>query len=330
MQGRGSVHGWDRGRWLAAGGLVALFLVVCAAAYLAPVLSLFGQRDAPSTRTAIPTPAATPPPLDSTHRVNILLLGSDNDQKFKADAVLSQTMIVASIDPAHHQVILLSIPRDLWVAIPGDRTAKIDLAYADGGAALARATVEARFKIPIHYYAWVGLNGLVAIVDRLGGVDVDVLHPVLDDLYPNDLTGAGYGYTRVYIPAGPQHLDGVRALEYVRSRHGDLLSDFGRSARQQQVLLALERQGSKLNLITELPTLAHDLNGHVKTDLDLLHAAQIAFYVRGLDRGDIHQVFLPPPMVADARSADGQDILLPNWPLIQQRLHELFGNDLLP
>jgi len=329
LEGPGSAKAWDRPRWLALGALIAAFLIVCATAYLAPILALFGQRDPSRPGAPVASPATTPPPLDATHRVNVLLLGSDNDQKVQADAVLTQTMIVASIDPGHHQLVLLSIPRDLWVDVPGHGSEKIDAAYRQGGAALARATVEARLRIPIHYYAWVGLGGLVAVIDRMGGVDVDVLHPVLDDTYPDDLRGSGYGYTRVFIPAGPQHLDGDHALQYVRSRHGDLLSDFGRSARQQQVLLALQRRVSGMDLLAEAPALARDMNGHVKTDLDPLRAAQLALYVRALGLTDIQQVYLLPPLVADALSADGQQILVPDWPLIGQRMRQLFGNDLL-
>jgi polyisoprenyl-teichoic acid--peptidoglycan teichoic acid transferase len=71
------------------------------------------------------------------------------------------------------------------------------------------------------------------VIDTVGGVDIDVLHPVLDDTYPSDTTNPNnpYSYERIYIPPGPQHLDGKTALEYVRSRHGGLLEDVGRAAR---------------------------------------------------------------------------------------------------
>jgi LCP family protein required for cell wall assembly len=237
-------------------------------------------------------------------------------------------MIVVSIDPAHHQVTLLSLPRDLWVDIPGHGSAKIDLAYAQGGAALARATVEKTFRIPIHYYAWIGLNGLIRVVDRLGGIDVDVLHPVLDDNYPNDFSDSGYGTERVYLAAGPQHLDGRHALEYVRSRHGDLLSDFGRSIRQQQLLLALQQRMAGIDLVTALPAFARDLNGHVKTDLDLVRLTQFAFFMRGLHPGDVRQAFITP-YVRDARSPDGQEILVADWPAVDKYLRQLFAGDML-
>ena len=323
-------HGFTLRRWhwiALAAVLLVVVLVASVAVYLAPLFPLLESHDLPIPR-GIPTPIATPPPLDSSKRINVLLLGSDNDQKFAANAVLSQTMIVVSIDPGHHQVVLLSLPRDLWVPIPGHDSAKIDLAYAEGGAPLARATVEKNFKIPIHYYAWIGLSGLVAVVDRLGGVDVDVLHPVLDDNYPNDFSGSGYGTERVYLAAGPQHLDGRHTLQYVRSRHGDLLSDFGRSIRQQQVLLALQRQMAGVDLVTELPNFARDLNGHVKTDLDLVRLTQLAIFMRGLHAADVHQAFITP-YVHDAMSPDGQQILVADWPAVNAYLHQLFGSDLL-
>ncbi|TMF93880.1 MAG: LytR family transcriptional regulator [Chloroflexi bacterium] len=321
--------GLRRAHWAVLGALaLCLVLVGGLLLYLSPVLALLDNHDL-SPGKPLATPAATPPPLDSKQRVNILLLGSDNDQKFAQDAVLSQTMIVVSIDPAKRQVTLLSLPRDLWVAIPGHPSAKIDLAYKEGGASLARATVEKAFRIPIHYYAWIGLDGLVKVVDRLGGVDVDVLHPVLDDNYPNDFSGSGYGTERVYLAAGPQHLDGRHTLQYVRSRHGDLLSDFGRSVRQQQVLLAMQQRTAGMDLVTALPSFARDLNGHVKTDLDLVRLTQLMLFMRGLRAGDVHQAFITP-FVRDAVSSDGQQILTADWPAVNAYLRRLFGGDLLP
>jgi LCP family protein required for cell wall assembly len=321
--------GLRRAHFVVIGAVVlCLLLLGGALLYLSPVLALLDNHDV-SPGKPLATPAATPPPLDSTQRVNILLLGSDNDQKFPKDSLLSQTMIVVSIDPAKRQVTLLSLPRDLWVAIPGHASAKIDLAYAEGGAPLARATVERAFKIPIHYYAWIGLNGLVRVVDRVGGVDVDVLHPVLDDNYPNDFSDSGYGTERVYLAAGPQHLDGRHTLQYVRSRHGDLLSDFGRSIRQQQVLLAIQRRTAGMDLLTALPTFARDLNGHVKTDLDLVRLTQLMLFMRGLRAADVHQAFITP-YVRDAASPDGQQILLADWAAVNSYLRQLFGGDLLP
>ena len=101
-----------RAHWVLLGAVVLAFALLGGVLlYLSPVLALLDNHDVSPSKLTV-TPAATPPPLDSKQRINILLLGSDNDQKFAQDAVLSQTMIVVSIDPAKRQVTLLSLPRE--------------------------------------------------------------------------------------------------------------------------------------------------------------------------------------------------------------------------
>src|SRR5579859_6856648 len=247
--------------------------------------------------SAVPLATATPGPVDTSvaqahpgeaagallpnRRFNVLLLGSDNDLKFSPNAVLTQAMILVSIDPTSPDVAMISIPRDFWVPIAGYGYQKIDVAYEVGGIALTRSTVETLFGLKIDYYAWVGLNGLVQVIDTLGGVDVAVQHPILDEMYPDDLnTSDPYAFLRLYIPAGPQHLDGTTALEYVRSRHGDLQSDFGRSVRQQQVLIAIKNRVQTPSLIGQVPQLVAAMQGSVKTDLSVPAILQLALLGR--------------------------------------------------
>jgi LCP family protein required for cell wall assembly len=259
-------------------------------------------------------------------RFTILLLGSDNDKKFTADAVLTQSMILVSIDPATREVSMVSIPRDFWVPIPTYGSQKIDVAYEVGGIALARTTVEDLLGIHVDYYAWVGLDGLVQVIDSLGGVNVTVLHPILDETYPDDLTGPNpYAFFRLYIPAGPQHLNGTTALEYVRSRHGDLQSDFGRSARQQQVLLAIKDLATDPAMIAHIPELAASLNGAVKTDLSLPQIIQLANLARGISTNQIRQQVLAAPQFASfGWSPDRQEeVVIPDWPAIRPVLAAL-------
>jgi LCP family protein required for cell wall assembly len=261
-------------------------------------------------------------------RFNVLLLGSDNDLKFAANAVLTQAMILISIDPATHDVAMISIPRDFWVPIRGYGYQKIDVAYEVGGIALARSTVESLFGVKIDYYAWVGLSGLVQVIDTLGGVDVTVQHPILDEAYPDDLnTQDPYAYFRLYIPAGPQHLDGTTALQYVRSRHGDFLSDFGRSQRQQQVLVAIKNRVQSMSAIAHVPRLVSALEGSVKTDLSVPAIVQLAALSRDVPANSIHQQVLAAPDFASlGYSPDGtQEVVFPNWaairPAVAQLLH---------
>lgn len=265
----------------------------------------------------------------NTKLINILLLGSDNDAKFDPNSVLTQTIIIVSIDPNTNEVNMISIPRDFWVPIAGvsGGYGKIDQASGYGGLALARETVEKDFGVHIDYYAWVGLNGFINVINTFGGIDVDVNHPILDSIYPNDTSGLSpYSAIRLYIPAGPQHLDGVRALEYVRSRHGDLQGDFGRSARQQQILLALATKVETTNIVDKIPNLVNELQGSVRTDMSVIDLTHIATLLPHITPNNIHRYILSPPDYAtDGLSPDGkQDVVIPNMAKIDALFSKLF------
>src|SRR6202022_2585105 len=128
--------------------------------------------------SATPTPSAAP-----GAPFTVLLLGSDDDGKNASP--LTQSMILVRVGPATKHVPMLSIPRDLWVPLSTGGSAKIDAAYAYGGGAAAIATVERNFRVHIDEYAWVGLKGLIKLIDRLGGVDLLITNPVLHDEYPD-------------------------------------------------------------------------------------------------------------------------------------------------
>ena len=275
-------------------------------------------------------------------RINILLLGSDTDQKFGTSAggatvYLAQTDIIVTIDPATKTVGMLSIPRDFYINIPGYGMGKLDEAFEHGysigqggfaGAVdLSRRTIEQDFGIPINYYAWVGLDGFVKVINTVGGVDVDVTHPITDDSYPFDVgnnTNDIYAYQRLYITPGPQHLSGPEALEYVRSRHADLVGDFGRSARQQQVLSALKIKLANPSIVGELPQLAQDLDGYVKTDMQLTDVLKMMNFARTIDMNKINRVILQPPYSSAATLPSGESIVNPNCSQIVPVIAQMF------
>lgn len=247
-------------------------------------------------------------------RVNILLLGSDTDQKFNG-TFIAQTDIVVTIDPSSNTVGMLSIPRDFYINVPGYGMHKLDEAYGLGGVALSRLTIEQDFGIPINYYAWVGLDGFIKVIDEVGGVDVDVLHPIVDDNYPDDVgknANNPYALKRLYLAPGPQHLDGPTALEYVRSRHADLVGDFGRSVRQQQVLSALKTKLANPDIFSKLSAIAKDLQGFLKTDMQLGDVLKLMNFARSLDPNKIQKLTLGPPYSSSGKSASGADVVLPN------------------
>ncbi|MEO6888887.1 MAG: LCP family protein [Ktedonobacteraceae bacterium] len=265
-------------------------------------------------------------------RINILLLGSDTDQKFTGPngQLLAQTDIVVTIDPASKQVGMLSIPRDFWLNIPGQGVGKLDEAFISHGAASSRLTIFQDFGIPINYYAWVGLNGFIKVINTVNGVDVDVLHPITDDTYPDDIHHPGdkNAYKRLYLAPGPQHLTGEAALEYVRSRHADLVGDFGRSVRQQQILTQLKTKLNNPNIVNKLPDIANDLNGSVKTDMGLADILKMMNFARSLDMSKIKRVTLGPPYSHSgvvSRYGSTADVVIPNCALILPVIRQMFG-----
>ncbi len=283
-------------------------------------------------------PRATPSPLDGSKRINFLILGSDNDRKKEAAKPDTQSMILVTLDPKHHRVDLLSIPRDFYVPIRGHGKDKIMLAFKYGaahggrlqGAELALETVERAFHIRIDHYVWIGLDGFISAIDTFGGVTLDIKHPVLDDFYPDDLSNVNpYVYRRIFIPAGWQHLTGDRALQYVRSRHGDLIGDLSREGRQQQVLLELHRRVNALDVLLNIESLVSELQGKVMTDLTVPQIYDLNQIARHIGPQDIHQVVLQYPYYSQLSTAitpaGEQSILIPTWSRIRPLIKQMFA-----
>jgi len=294
--------------------------VVGVAAYFLPLF----ESASTATVSSGPIPISIPNPLPTTTEpFTVLLLGSDDDAKFPPDRVNTQSMILVRVDPTTKQATMLSIPRDLWVSIPGQGVGKISTAYQTGGANAAIAAVESNFKVHIDDYVWVGLEGLVRLIDRLGGVDMLVTNPVMDDFYPADINSDDpYGYYRVAVLPGAVHLDGVHALQYVRSRHGDLRGDFARSERQQQLLMAIKAKADHLNA-ADVPGLATAMQGEVKTTIGLARLRMLLSMGNRFDASNVHRVLLLPPYTSEG-FVDGQDVILPNWSQILPLVHQSF------
>jgi LCP family protein required for cell wall assembly len=291
-----------------------------------------------------PSPTSLPADLARLNHLNLLLLASDTDSKFAGGGVLTQTDMVVRIDFVHHHVTMLSLPRDLW--IPSDegyccnKLDEISINETDNattplgaklhGFAHTVATIEQDFHIPINAYAWVGLDGFIKVIDTLGGVDIDVLHPIVDDTYPADITSPNnpYDYQRIFISPGPQHLDGKTALEYVRSRHSDLLGDIGRTARQQELLLALKQKLDSREIFVHLEDIATDLQGSVLTSLSIQQVLELASYARGLSSQDFTQMALGLPDYGYGAMIDSPEgniwVEEPLWGAIYQTINQVF------
>ena len=257
-------------------------------------------------------------------RVNILILGTDRRDKGEK-AARTDTMMVASLDPVARRAVVLSIPRDLWVFIPGYGEGRINTAHFYGelnggqGPVLAKETVEANLGIPIDYHVRLDFEGFKGIVDTLGGVTIDVEAPIRDDMFPDD----NYGYRTIHIPAGRQEMDGTMLLRYVRTRHGG--NDFERMRRQQQALRALAQRALNLDLLPRLPALINTALDAISTDiqpLEILALANLGSQI-GLDGLEMKAIdeSLTTPFV----TLDGAQILLPDKAGMEAMLEGLFA-----
>jgi LCP family protein required for cell wall assembly len=222
-------------------------------------------------------------------RINILVMGIGGAGHDGPN--LSDSMMVWSIDPKTKDVAVLSVPRDLYVKIPGYGYGKINAANSYGGPTLAEQVVSGVIGVPIHYYIVVDFSGFKQAVDAVGGVDINVLKTLNDPLYPCDSENGKY--CPIYFSPGLQHMTGTLALRYSRSR--ETTSDFSRAARQQQVAVALRAKALAVSTLTnpiKLSGLIDTIGGHVKTDLQLNEIQKLAGIAKDIDATRISQKVL--------------------------------------
>ncbi len=261
------------------------------------------------------------PSWEGRERVNFLLLGLD--RRPGEEACRADTIMVASLEPLTKKAVLLSIPRDLWVSIPGYGEGRINTAHflgeleGSGGPQLTAQTIGANFGIPIHHYVSLDFEGFKKAIEIMGGVEVEVPLPIQDDQFPDE----NYGYQSIYIPAGRQLMDGERLLQYVRTRHGN--GDFDRMRRQQQVLRALAEKALHLDL-RRLPQLLATLRDALSTDLEPLEVLALANLARDIGLEGVEMRAIDESLTTPFTTWDGAQILLPDKAGIQALLQELF------
>jgi len=293
-----------------------------------PSLPIAGQQ--PERKTNISTGGEPLPDWHKKERVNILLLGID-EREGQHGPWRTDTMIVLTLDPESKTAGMLSIPRDLWVPIPGYGENRINTAhytgdlkkYPGGGPALAIKTVQYNFGIPIHYYVRVNFSGFVKAIDTIGGIDIYVEKDIYDPKYPDN----AYGYDPLYIPAGSHHMDGEMALKYARTRHGG--SDFDRLRRQQQVIMAVRDRVLRLNLLPQLlpklPELLKTVGDAVQTDLQLDEIINLVQLASQIDDEHIKTAVIDSSMTVPTTTPNGAQVLIPIREEIRAVVDEIFS-----
>ncbi|MEA3400091.1 MAG: LCP family protein [Armatimonadota bacterium] len=241
-----------------------------------PVLLTGGAGEAVEDATSV-----LPEPFPGRNKITVLIVGADERPEL-GDKGRSDTMILLFVNPRTNQAAMLSIPRDLYVRIPGHGRDRINHAFYFGGVDLIRETVEDEFEVDIDYWAKVNLANFVEIVDSLGGVEIDV----------PDVEGRGRGMNyddeggklHIHLKPGRQHLDGEQAMGFVRYRKSNTPGlgdgDFKRSERQHQFLKAMAEQKLKLRNVPQLMRLPLKILEAVDTNMSWREAVDMARAIR--------------------------------------------------
>jgi len=285
---------------------------------------LIGVTPTLSDTTAVPTSVPVAGMAPGT--INIVVLGSDRRPDW--DDWHTDVIQVVSIQPLVPAVTVLSIPRDLYVYVPGFWMGRVNFAdmygelygYKGGGPALLQQTLLYNLGIPIDHYVRTDFDGLIGIVDALGGVDIPV-HCQLQDYWPYPDENGEYPI-KVLVP-GVHHMDGETALWYARSRKTS--SIFARERRQQQVLQAIWRQARSLDLLPRVPQLWDQFRGMVVTDMefgDVMMLAEVAFR---LDEQNVRFRNIGYQHVIPWTTPKGGSVFLPNWEEIGPVVSEALG-----
>jgi polyisoprenyl-teichoic acid--peptidoglycan teichoic acid transferase len=294
----------------------------------------------PGDNLAAPQVVDTSPPIISAEAlrpwqgvtpITVLLLGVDQ-RCDKEGPTQTDTLMTATIDPVAKTVSVLSIPRDLWVKIPGFEVDRVNQAhyygqafeYPGGGPALATETVESLLGIPIDYYVTINFDAFIQIIDQIGGIEIDVPESIDDPTYPDRC----YGYDPFFIEAGQQHLDGERALKYARTR-ATFGGDVDRAARQQAVVMAVRERILKLDMVPQLirqaPLLWQTLQDNVRTNMSLDKAVQLGLLAQDIPRENIQTAVIDFEYVYAETTPDGRQVLVPIREKIRQLRDEMFA-----
>lgn len=268
-------------------------------------------------------------PLKITNsRTNILLLGVGGGAHEGAD--LTDTIIVLTLNIKTRSLAFISIPRDVWSDELKD---KVNSAYhygeekrIGGGLVLAKATIEDVVGLPIHYGIVVDFSGFKKVIDLVGGVIINVPNAFEDPDFPiagkeNDECNKDPLYRCRYetlrFESGLQNMDGDRALKYVRSRHaeGNEGSDFARSKRQQDLLIALKQKFTHISLLSSpqrISQLFHALDDATDTDMNIGEFLTVGKFIAKTKQEDIQKISIEGELMSPPRFwYDGKYVLVP-------------------
>lgn len=254
---------------------------------------------------------------------SVLVLGTETAPGY-AGPELTDSMMVMTFDPRSKQASVLSVPRDLWVNVPGFGPQRINTAYENGGPSTAALAVEKYIGVPIEYYAVVDYPALVTLVNDVGGINVTVPYNINDKCYPNVQENK---CTTFKLAAGSYHMNGALALKFARERHSFADGDIQRQRDQQIVLLALKQALLRPRNILHLPKIIGDMEALVKTNIPYADIPTLAAEVLHVNLAQMRHGVLDyrSGAVTNYTTSGGAMVLLPHAHVIAGIVHQTFG-----
>lgn len=276
----------------------------------------------------VPPDEAAALALGSNPRFNILLLGLDQRWQVQHRSFRTDAIMIASLNLETEEGLLFSIPRDLYVEVPGYGKRRVNIVhvlgetqeYPGGGPALLMETIQQNFGIPIHGYIMVNFFGFRETVDLLGGVDIYVEKEIWDPRYPDDRGGE----ITIHIPAGQQHMDSEMLLRYCRSRY--TTDDFDRAGRQQKALIALGKKFLSLQMLPRFPELLQTMSHTFYTDLEPDEIVRLAQIASQVDPEQVRLVVVDRSFMDPSQRQPGDEpsLVYPDWDKIHALVDEVF------
>ncbi|NJL58139.1 hypothetical protein HC928_25760 [bacterium] len=271
-------------------------------------------------------------PWDGAGRFTVLAVGLDRRPGETGLAYRTDTMLLVSLDPETNSLGILSIPRDLYVEVPGyAQRQRINSAMVLGeiqqpgyGPTLTMLTIQRNLGIRVNDFP----GGLIFRLSStwstpIGGIDVTIDYTIDDRFYPD----MNYGYDPFYLPVGTHQLNGYDALRFARTRHGD--SDIERAGRQQQTIFAIRDRILNLQMLPQLivqaPSLLRSWDDNVYTGLNLEQMVQLALFLTDIPAENIRTGVIDYSYLREWRTNDGSDVLILNQSEVADLMIEVFG-----
>lgn len=271
---------------------------------------------------------------ENVGRVNILLAGDSADDPGHDGADLTDSIMLISIDTTTHKAFMLSIPRDLYVNIPGAGYSKINATYEDGqsenfstagypagGMGLLEEVVSQKLNVPIDYYALINYTAFRDLVNSVGGITINIQSPDSRGLYDP--------YTNINLPNGSVTLNGQQALNLARARgdgpgaYGFPQADFDRTMHQRQMLVAVEQKATSVSVLADpikVGELFDAVSKNVQTDMQLNDARRLGTLLKQIPTSKIASASLNSAtyngqknvdLLTSYYTSDGEDALIP-------------------